>query len=246
MTGRGCHTAGCQNLTAGVKLSYHSESELIFSLPIAMLEFPPPTRSDRRRQRRRQSLIDAARTVIAGQGIHFTVADVTEAADVGIGSFYTYFRDKEELLEAAVWEDLQQLGDPTAPEVANLPSPERARVLLFQAYAFVDTHRGLMAAVFGEGHLPGHYERGLRMLEERVAHILTRVGHLPESEVPPMAALIAGMMAGGIRYALQHPETSAPDMTARTLRLLQPLSELELSPVPDGQQPDLWHQPTDY
>ncbi len=211
-----------------------------------MLETTPPTRSDRRRRRRRQSLIDAAQRVIAEKGIHFTVADVTEAADVGIGSFYTYFRDKDELLEAAVWEDMQQLGDPTAPDIVTLPPPERARVLLFQAYAFVETHRGLMAAVFGEGHLPGHYERGLRMLEERVSHILTRVGHLPESEVPPMAALIAGMMAGGIRFALQHPETTAPDMTTRTLRLLQPLSELELSPLPDGQQPDLWHPPTDY
>lgn len=190
-----------------------------------MLEALPPNRSDRRRQRRRQFLIDAARTVITEKGIHFTVADVTEAADVGIGSFYTYFRDKDELLEAAVWEDMQQLGDPTAPDVVNLPPPERARVLLFQAYTFVDTHRSLMAAVFGEGHLPGHYERGLRMLEERVAHILTRVGDMPETEIPPMAAIIAGMMAGGIRYALKHAEATAPDMTSRTLLLLQPISE---------------------
>ncbi len=198
---------------------------------LAGSEITITSRIDRRRQRRRQHLIDTARVVIAAKGIHFTVADVTEAADVSIGSFYIYFHDKDELLEAAVWDDLQMLGDPTAPGLAALTPRERARVVLEQAFAFVELHRGLMDAVFGEGHLPGHYERGLRMLEERVVLILTRVGNLPDSEIPPMAALIAGMMAGGIRYALHHPETIATDMTARTLRLLQPLSEIEQSPA---------------
>lgn len=182
------------------------------------------SRRDRRRQRRRQQLIDAARYVIGAKGIHFTVADVTEAADVAIGSFYTYFRDKEDLFEAAVWEELHQLGDPNAPDVAGLPDPERARAMLYRAYLFVDTHRDLMAAVFGDGHLSSHYERGMHLLEDRVTHALNQEGRFDPAEIPALAALVGGMISGGIRYALHHPDVTAEVLTERTLRFLQPLS----------------------
>lgn len=50
------------------------------------------------RIRTRNKLIAAAREVMARRGVaRATIAEITEAADVGIGSFYNHFESKEEL-----------------------------------------------------------------------------------------------------------------------------------------------------
>ncbi|NOZ71526.1 MAG: helix-turn-helix transcriptional regulator [Chloroflexi bacterium] len=191
------------------------------------------TRSERRRQRRRQRLIDAARQVIANKGVaNLTVSDVTEAADVAVGSFYTYFSDKNELIEAAVWEDLQRLGDPHLPELQGQSVLNRARIMLQQTYSFVEKHRELMSAVFGADSRPDHFHRGLSLVETRVAVGLHLQTELPPEAIPWLSSLLAGMLVGGIRYALAHPETTAEEMTERTMRLITPLQTLIQTPPP--------------
>jgi AcrR family transcriptional regulator len=185
------------------------------------------TRPERRRQRRRQEIIDAARAVIAQKGVaDLTIADVTEAADVAVGSFYTYFEGKQELLEAAVWAEIDQLGSPRSPELLALPGREQARLLLLQVYAFVESHRDLMNAVFGANHNPAHFERGLHLVEARLIVHLAQQDFIPPVAIPWLAALIGGAIAGGIRFALLHPEATAAEMSERTLRILRPLTEV--------------------
>ncbi|MBX7234374.1 MAG: TetR/AcrR family transcriptional regulator; helix-turn-helix transcriptional regulator [Caldilineales bacterium] len=185
------------------------------------------TRPERRRQRRRQQIIDAARTVIAQKGVaDLTIADVTAAADVAVGSFYTYFEGKQELLEAAVWAEIDQLGNPRSPELLALPGREQARLLLLQVYAFVESHRDLMNAVFGAHHNPAHFERGLQLVEMRLIAHLAQQDFIPPAAIPWLAALIGGAIAGGIRYALLHPDATAAEMSERTLRVLRPLTEV--------------------
>jgi len=58
-------------------------------------------RNERRKARTRASLLDAARTLFAGQGFeHTAIADITDTADLGVGSFYNHFDSKEDLLAA--------------------------------------------------------------------------------------------------------------------------------------------------
>ena len=59
----------------------------------------PGNRFERRRERTRQDLLAAATGVLAEKGLHRTkVADIATAADVGVGTFYLHFPDKEALL----------------------------------------------------------------------------------------------------------------------------------------------------
>ena len=184
------------------------------------------SRHQRRRSRRRQRLIDAARTIIARKGLSgLTVQDVTEEADMAVGSFYTYFPNKEALIEAAIWEDLQALGDPERPELEAMSPEERMLAQLLQAFQFVEAHRDLFQAVFGPQHVPEHYERGLDLLQQRVAQGMARNSDLPAEVIDWIAPLISGLIAGGIRYLLLHPEISAEIMAARTASLLRPLSQ---------------------
>lgn len=61
------------------------------------------TRGDRRRERTRQALIEAAQRILVEQGTsNVPIQAITDAADVGAGSFYNHFSTKEELFDAAV------------------------------------------------------------------------------------------------------------------------------------------------
>lgn len=186
----------------------------------------PSSRSERRRSRRRQQIIDAARQIIAEKGLAgLTVQDVTEVADMAVGSFYTYFPSKEALIEAAVWEDLQRLGAPDNPLVQGMAIEMRRQAQLFQVFKFVEDHRNLMAAVFGPGGSPEQFERALSLIETRTAEGLRLTTRLPEDAIAWITPLLGGLVAGGIRYLLAHPEASAEEMTVRTLSLLRPVAE---------------------
>jgi AcrR family transcriptional regulator len=66
-------------------------------------EVKAPTRQERRREKTRASLVGAAQDLFARQGVEATaIAEITEAADVGFGSFYNYFDSKEAIAEAAL------------------------------------------------------------------------------------------------------------------------------------------------
>jgi len=183
-----------------------------------------PNRSERRRLRRRQRLIDAARQIIADEGVSaLTIGHVTEVADMAVGSFYTYFDSKDDLLEAAVWDVFQQLASPEPP--ASLPpNPlDHAYNAIYQVYAFVETQRDLMRAVFGAGHLADQFERGHELISQRITFIVEQYGIIPPQEVPWISALQTGLIAGGIGFALDHPEVTAAEMTERTLKFIVPV-----------------------
>ena len=53
---------------------------------------PGPSRLDRRKARTRSALIAAAREMLASRDpAEVTIQEITEAADVGFGSFYNHF-----------------------------------------------------------------------------------------------------------------------------------------------------------
>jgi AcrR family transcriptional regulator len=66
---------------------------------------------DPRPERTRRRLIDAARTLIAEKGVAgLRIAELTDAAGVGMGSFYNHFVTKEALVEAVASESLRALA----------------------------------------------------------------------------------------------------------------------------------------
>src|SRR6516162_8338822 len=70
---------------------------------------PRASRLDRRKARTRQALIDAAVRLLAeGRGERASIQEITEAADIGFGSFYNHFTSKEELFDVASEEVLER------------------------------------------------------------------------------------------------------------------------------------------
>jgi AcrR family transcriptional regulator len=69
-------------------------------------------RFERRRERTRRELLVAATRVLAEKGFHRTkITDIAAAADVGVGTFYLHFPDKEALFDAVVEDTVQRLKE---------------------------------------------------------------------------------------------------------------------------------------
>jgi len=76
---------------------------------VSELKDEPVNRLERRKQRTRAALVQAAQALIAPQ-VQRAGARDHQAADVGMGSFYNHFDSKEQLFEAAVGDVLDNHG----------------------------------------------------------------------------------------------------------------------------------------
>jgi len=84
----------------------------------------PTTRTERQRERTRRQLLDAGRTLIAAKGVPgLRIQEITEQADIALGSFYNYFPSKEEFLEAVITESLSDLAAATISNVDDTTDP---------------------------------------------------------------------------------------------------------------------------
>jgi AcrR family transcriptional regulator len=94
------------------------------------------SRRERKKTETRQRLLEAAWQLFQDRGYeHTTVAEITEAADVGKGTFFNYFPTKEEIVdEIALWR-IDLLGSHVLGE-GDVPRSALARIkLLIKAMA---------------------------------------------------------------------------------------------------------------
>jgi AcrR family transcriptional regulator len=86
-----------------------------------------PNRVQRRQEQTRARLIAAAAKLIATHGVEgLRLRDVTDAADVGFGSFYHHFPSKEDLVDAIVTDMIASLATATIARSAQLTDPAEA------------------------------------------------------------------------------------------------------------------------
>lgn len=119
-------------------------------------------RLERRKARTRAALVRAAQEFIAQGKLNAPILEITQSADVGMGSFYNHFQSKEELFHAALEDALDTFGqvldgltgdlDDTAHVFAqsfrltgrlHRRLPELSKVLLHNGFELTRSGRGL-------------------------------------------------------------------------------------------------------
>jgi TetR/AcrR family transcriptional regulator, fatty acid metabolism regulator protein len=107
---------------------------------------PEPPRSSPEKYQR---ILDAAVAVFAERGFHSSrVSDIAARADVADGTVYLYFKNKEEILMAAINSAFDAFMKHARTEVAVIPSPvEKLRHLAFLHLQAMGANRN-MAIVF--------------------------------------------------------------------------------------------------
>jgi AcrR family transcriptional regulator len=109
-----------------------------------MNEASAQTRGERRRAQTRTRLEEAGRRLITEKGVAaLRISEITEDADVALGSFYNHFASKEDLVEAVVSTSLQELASALAgtdegqdPAVVTSIATRRVVRLAFDDPAF--------------------------------------------------------------------------------------------------------------
>ena len=205
---------------------------------------PRVTRLDRRKARTRQALIDAAVRLIAeGRGDRASIAEITEEADIGFGSFYNHFDSKEQLFATASEEVLERWGQLIDRASAGITDPAELFAVGTRITGRLGwTHPDIAGFLTGTGInvldiSTGLVPRALRDIEAgRAAGRFT----ILDPEIALSAAV--GGMLGLLRMCQRHPErvteTTVDQLTEGELRLLgvpageaAPLAALPLPPI---------------
>jgi AcrR family transcriptional regulator len=186
----------------------------------------PANRLDRRKARTRQALIDAAVRLIAeGRGERASIQEITEAADVGFGSFYNHFPSKEELFQVASEEVLERWGQMIDGACEGISDPAEVFAVSFRISGRLGwTHPDIAQFLTGAGLslLDGPSGLAPRALRDIKAAQAAGRFTIPDAEIA--LAAVAGGLLGLLRLHQRDPahieEASVDQLAEAVLRLL--------------------------
>jgi AcrR family transcriptional regulator len=185
-------------------------------------------RVQRRMQAARERIVRSARALFAKNGIYqTTVEDITEAADVGKGTFYEHFPSKTAIIQHLLHEGFEALLRQCRSEVGSgRTTRDRVKRLLRAQLHFFDERgdllslfhqvRGLLKLRPGEANiLQKEYKRYLRFLAEELGALLEGKKY-SEADLTQVACAMAGYVTGYLSYRVI---TGVNENTTRDLRV---------------------------
>lgn len=210
----------------------------------------PPNRLARRKQRTRSALITAAQSFIAAGKLNVPVLAITQAADVGMGSFYNHFESKNELFAAAVNEVLDAHGARLDKLIESMEDPAEKFACSFRLTGRLFRQRPQESAVLLSNGLPlMAAERGLapRALRDIVA--AAAAGRFEVHDAEMSLAIAGGALLGLGQLLTRQPErddaATADQFTEDLLRLFgmsakeaHRLCQLPLPDIDELSEPD--------
>lgn len=188
-------------------------------------EQPEPKRISRKRARTRAELLQAARQVFAARGFHeASIAEITQVADVGVGTFYLHFRDKDDAFNTLLDEGFRAIRDHVA-EIVEQQATEPTLPLLVKAiFHHAYTQRDLFQiALTGQATRTRTFRAQVALSDALTRLFETAYSRniLKEYDPPVLARFITGMITQGIFWWFEHDEPGPEAMSTQVLLLLQ-------------------------
>ncbi len=108
-----------------------------------------PTRHERRRLQTRQRLIESTLALILEKGFEsISIQDITERADLGRGTFYIHFKDKEDVVWTALRDLFQEMEQQAHKDLdRNMPQVEYYGLL--NIFRHAEKNRDLYRVMLG-------------------------------------------------------------------------------------------------
>jgi AcrR family transcriptional regulator len=185
----------------------------------------PTNRQERRRARTRLALVRAAQSFVAAGNRNAPILEITQLADVGLGSFYNHFENKEELFRTAVEEALDTLGALIDDLTIGIEDPA---VVFAQSFRLVGRwhrrNRELSRVLVGSGLAVEGSTRGLAPRARRDIEDGVRAGRFTVRDPDLATTIVVGAALGLVRFVDDHPQCddgeSADQVTEHLLRML--------------------------
>lgn len=109
----------------------------------------PPSRHERRRLKTRALLIQATLQLVLERGYEaILVQDITDRADLGRGTFYLHFKDKEEVVWAALHDLLTEFEQESHRRL-DRRTPQVEFLGLLNVFRHAEENRDLYRVMFG-------------------------------------------------------------------------------------------------
>ena len=174
----------------------------------APADAPRPTRLDRRKAQTRQALIDAAVHLIAeGRGDRASIQEITDAADIGFGSFYNHFDSKDELFATASAEVLERWGQMIDQACAGIADPAEIFAVSFRISGRLGwTHPDMARFLTGAGLGVLDSPTGLAPRALRDIRAGQKAGCFAALDADVALSAVAGGLLGLLRLCQDHPE----------------------------------------
>ena len=186
------------------------------------------TRQQRRVGRTRQKLLEAASSLFAEKGLDLTtIDDITERADVGKGTFYYHFKNKEGLLKVLINEVLGELIETINQRAEGITDLSELLDTLIGVHIEFFSTRWEDFVLYYQGRADLKLAEGYSVLEapffnylETIKILLDSVikHRLPKPVCHRIACATAGFVSGYYSFAVITAEDEAVDATFRSLR----------------------------
>jgi AcrR family transcriptional regulator len=211
----------------------------------------PVNRLERRKKRTRAALIKAAQAFMAAGKVNVPVLEITQAADVGMGSFYNHFESKEQLFDAAVAEVLDAHGALLDHLTASIDDPAETFACSFRLTGRLFRRRPQESQILlANGMALLSSDLGLAPRALRDIEAAARAGRFNVDD-PELALAVAGGALLGLGNLLRDQPgradaTTADSVTEGVLRLFglpadeardicrRPLPDLDGVELPDS------------
>ena len=200
-------------------------------------------RLERRKMRTRAALIRAAQAFVAAGKLNVPVLEITQAADVGMGSFYNHFDSKEQLFQAAVNEVLDEVGAILDKLNAEGEDPAETFARSFRLIGRLFRRRPEMSRVLlNTGLTMISADRGLTPRALRDISVAARAGRFTVDD-PLLALSVAGGALMGLGQLLhdepERNDAEAADRVTRDVLMMFGLPADEAAEVCRRPLPDL-------
>ena len=184
----------------------------------------PKTERGRRTLRK---LLDAAGEEFGVNGYHDTaISHITQRAGVGLGTFYVYFKSKQEVFQALVADMGARTRHALSESVKDAPNRIEAERLGIRAYLeFVRTHKSLYRIVMEAQFVaPEAYREYYRVFSEGYRQQLTQAAARGEiskgNDEARVWALMGASTVLGLRYGIWQDDADIAEIAEAAADLM--------------------------
>ena len=190
-----------------------------------------PNRFERRREKTRVELLEAAERVIASKGYHNTrIADIASGADVGLGTFYLHFKTKNEIFIELIDYGAGHLREDLVEAKAGIQDPaEKLRITINTILDAAAHAPELFRIVFGHG--PAFLDLMVRVHQTFIDDLRIDLEPAIGTQADAVAHLTIGMLSQAITWLLEREDLSLAELKETTVNFA--LGGLERAARPD-------------
>jgi AcrR family transcriptional regulator len=186
------------------------------------------SRQQRRYSRTQEKILIAARTVFSEKGlVASTVEDIVERADVGRGSFYYHFENKDEVIRRVIERILAELVEKINTQCSGQDDLRSVLDAMIGAHIEFFANRWEDFVLYYQGRADLTLQESYEGLETPFMEYITTIEKLVDDVVPEpiskprlrrLACAVAGFISGYYSFASVAGEDADVDKSFRLLR----------------------------